>query len=285
MMVIKMKNLVRRLLTSKAASPASTKSVITRLVQERGVLGRSVLCNLGCGTRHHPEWINIDFVGDGEVVLGYDLRIGIPLQDNSCDVLYSSHAIEHFDRVGARRFLVECRRVLKPGGIIRLVAPDLEGIVRAYLSCLDAARRGDSKGVKRYEWITIELLDQLVRHQSGGEMLKYWCQDEVPEEEFVAERVGTEYWRARKHCRGRVLPDVISDPLAVGKFRLGGEIHQWMYDSFSLGRTLADAGFQDVRSCAANESAIVGFSAFNLDTEPDGAIYKPDSFFLEAKAP
>ncbi len=253
--------------------------------QAKRAAGEPVLCNLGCGTRIHPEWINIDFHGDGRRVFTWDLRRGLPFPDGSCDVVYSSHAIEHFERAGAQQFLQECRRILKHRGIIRLVAPDLEGIARAYLSCLDAVRKGEAGAADRYEWIVIELLDQLVRHRSGGEMLKYWCRDTVPAEDFVAERVGVEYWRARPQCLGRQLTDEPLDARQVGEFRLGGEVHQWMYDRYSLGKLLSDIGFDDIRAYGADESSIPGFIDYRLDTESDGSVYKPDSFFLEAVAP
>jgi len=283
-----MRRLIHRLraLGSNGATAAgNTPELVRMALAAAHAVGRPVQCNLGCGSRHHPTWINIDFHGDGNTVLPWDLRRGLPLPDGSCDVVYSSHAIEHFDRDGARRFLGECRRVLKPGGIIRLVVPDLEGVVRAYLSCLEAARRGDPGAADRYEWIIIELLDQLVRHRSGGEMLKYWCRDVVPAEDFVAARVGTEYRRARPHCKGRVLPGDVPGAADVGRFRLGGEVHQWMYDGYSLGKLLMGCGFVDVLPCAADHSGIDNFTAYNLDTEPDGSVYKPDSFFIEAKAP
>lgn len=283
-----MQKLMRRLHALRPlseASPVDTTAKICNALDEKRNSGRLVLCNLGCGSRHHPAWINLDFHGNGNTVLTWDLRNGFPFRDNVCDAIYSSHAIEHFDRDGARRFVEECRRVLKPGGILRLVAPDLEGIVRTYLSCLDAAQRGEPEAPERYEWIVIELLDQLVRHRGGGEMLKYWCQDVVPAEEFVAQRVGTEYWRARTHCQGRVLANKTPNAREVGEFRLGGEIHQWMYDRYSLGKLMADCGFQDIHSCQADESDIEGFTSYHLDTEPNGSVYKPDSFFIEAKAP
>lgn len=244
---------------------------------------RPVLCNLGCGIKHHPEWINIDFVGDGKTVFPWDLRQGLPLPNACCDAVYSSHAIEHFNRTGASRFLTDCRRVLKPGGILRLVTPDLEGIARSYLQCLEAAQRGEQGAAARYEWIVVELLDQLVRHESGGEMLKLWCRPELPAEDFIAQRVGTEYWRARQHCKGRSISESVpTDAQAVGRFRLGGEVHQWMYDRYSLCRLLAESGFSSINVCQATDSSINDFANYGLDTEPDGSVYKPDSFFVEA---
>jgi predicted SAM-dependent methyltransferase len=284
-MIHRVMHRLRRLGAGGRSAGASTPALVQQALAAARAAGRPVMCNLGCGSRHHGDWINVDFHGDGRTVLPWDLRQGLPFPDGSCDVVYSSHAIEHFTRAGARRFLGECLRVLRPGGVLRIVAPDLEGVVRTYLSCLEAARRGDSGAPERYEWIVIELLDQLVRHRGGGEMLRYWAREVVPAEGFVAERVGTEYLRARPHCRGRVVPDTEPDAAEVGRFRLGGEVHQWMYDSYSLGRLLEDCGFVQVRTCAAHESAIANFAGYNLDTEPDGSVYKPDSFFLEAKAP
>lgn len=227
----------------------------------------------------------MDFHGDGEKILLWDLRQGVPLPDASCDAVYASHVIEHFNRADAKRFLLDCCRLLKPGGVLRLVAPDLEAIVRTYLACLDAARREEPGAAERYDWIIIELLDQLVRHRGGGEMLKYWCQAEVPAQHFVIERVGAEYLRAREHCKTPTAKERALEAQTVGAFRLSGEVHQWMYDGYSLGKLLADCGFDEIESCRADESRIENFARFHLDTEPDGSVYKPDSFFVEAICP
>lgn len=260
----------------------SDKSGIEEALASKQAANKPVLVNLGCGGQSHPDWINIDFRGDGKSVFSWDLRRRLPLADRSCDAVYASHVIEHFDRGAARHFLLECRRVLKDEGCIRLVAPDLEGITRAYLRALEAARSGEVDGTARYDWMVLELLDQLVRHQSGGEMMRYWSQSSVPAEDFVAQRVGGEYWRAREFCMSLPPSQAKTDAASVGKFRLAGEPHLWMYDSYSLGRLLSECGFVSVQVCAANQSAIAGFNKFGLDVEPDGAIYKPDSFFIEA---
>ena len=70
--------------------------------------------------------------------------------------------------------------------------------------------------------------------------------------------------------------------LKIGRFRLQGEVHMWMYDRYSLARMLDEAGFKEPRQQNAHESAIENWTSYNLDTEPDGTVCKPDSLFMEA---
>jgi len=56
----------------------------------------------------------------------------IPWPDASVEAIYSSHMIEHLDRRDAELFLQEARRVLQPGGVIRLSTPGLRQLVEAY---------------------------------------------------------------------------------------------------------------------------------------------------------
>jgi SAM-dependent methyltransferase len=119
--------------------------------------------NVGCGSTPTPGWVNIDnspslvFGRAPENVLTALMRLGVlneaqlnvartarqfgilrgnatnlPLAKNSVDVIYSSHMLEHLDREQARAFLAEAFRVLRPGGWIRTVVPDLERYVRDY---------------------------------------------------------------------------------------------------------------------------------------------------------
>ncbi len=62
----------------------------------------------------------------------------IPLGDGAAEVIYSSHMLEHLTPAGARSFLREAGRVLRPGGIIRLAVPDLSRQARKYLEEGDA---------------------------------------------------------------------------------------------------------------------------------------------------
>lgn len=249
--------------------------------------------NLGCGGRFHSEWTNVDFYSTGPGVLAHDLTKKLPFPDNSFDVVYHSHVLEHFSKNDAPNFLAECSRVLKAGGIIRVVVPDLEQIARLYLAILDKAKQGDQLAAKKYEWILIELFDQMVRNVPGGEMLTYWRQNPMPAEEFVIERVGSEVLNVLKilrnpassHLHVELADSSIRDPLQIGKFRLSGEVHQWMYDEFSLTSILLNTGFCNVCKCAAHESMIPDFNSYLLDLEPDGTVRKPESLFMEARKP
>jgi glycosyltransferase involved in cell wall biosynthesis len=218
----------------------------------------------------------------------YDLTQGIPFNNNCFDAVYHSHLLEHFSKSYAPIFIQECYRVLKPGGIIRVVVPDLENIARLYLALLQEALAGNEEAQKRYEWIILELFDQMVRNTSGGEMLRYWHQNPMPAEDFVYARMGSEVKEAiaqlRKH-NPPLTPPSPSNPLEIGQFRLSGEVHQWMYDRYSLTKLLREAGFEEVRVCRADESQIPDFNSYLLDIEEDGSVRKPDSLFMEAKKP
>ena len=133
----------------------------------------------------------------------------------------------------------------------------------------------------------------MVRNCSGGEMLKYWKQEQIPSEDFVIERVGSEAKNIISQIREtrsyiRVNDSQNNDdqskldPMAIGKFRLSGEIHQWMYDRYSLGTLLKSTGFKNIQVCKADKSAIPNFNQYLLDIEPDGSVRKPDSLFMEA---
>lgn len=239
-----------------------------------------MLLNLGCGAHYHPAWINVDIAPAGKEVIQHDLaREPLPFENRSCAAVYHSHVLEHIPPAQVPDFINECHRVLTEGGVLRIAVPDLEGIAREYLKHLDA---GDHA---RHEWMIIELVDQLTREQSGGEMLRYWKQNPMPAEEFVFQRVGWEARRFVEQWRGSgEQAEAARTPNAeeVGRFRLSGEVHKWMYDRLSLQRLLTAAGFSSVTVRSASDSAIAGFVAYQLDADASGQVRKPDSLFIEA---
>ncbi len=262
-----------------------TKTLVCGLIGDDHAAG-PVLLNLGCAGHFHPVWMNVDIASPHPAVMDHNLLDGIPLPDATCDAVYHSHMLEHLPKWQVPGFLAECHRVTRPGGVIRVAVPDLEQICRHYLANLEGAAGGDGESEARYDWMMLELVDQMTRQESGGEMVRFWRQNPMPAEEFVVERVGQEVkgYLAQVRAQGSVeAPRQSPTALATGQFRLGGEVHQWMYDRFSLKRLLLQAGFAGPRICRATDSRIAGFEQFWLDSDEQGRTRKPDSLFMEAR--
>ena len=271
--------------------------------------------NLGCGRRFHPVWTNVNFTSTGEGVIAHDLTKGIPFPDASFDVVYHSHLLEHFPKTAVELFLKECCRVLRPQGVLRVVVPDLEQIARTYLIALEKASSGSQEWAANYEWILLEMYDQMVRNRRGGEMKAYLSREHIPNEEFIIKRCGIEakkiidvtgQKRQQSHNKSELRDRLkhlfkqidlflterhepllkplskIYSALRIGYFRQSGHVHQWMYDRYSLSVLLEKCGLEDIVQRTATESYVPDWASFNLDTEPDGIVAKPDSLFMEA---
>lgn len=90
---------------------------------------------IGCGRNMTPGWLNtdmsIDLCKDGAMYL--DAGETFPFPDNSINYVYSEHLFEHLSHDQAVNMLQECRRVLKPGGVIRIATPDFHFLEDLYL--------------------------------------------------------------------------------------------------------------------------------------------------------
>lgn len=234
-----------------------------------------VILNLGCGTRTSPATVNIDWspylrahqsplgrrlaplvLGgrrlqafqaiDSNVVV-HDLRKGIPAATGSADAVYHSHVLEHIDRDQVPGFFTEVLRVLKPGGIHRIVVPDFGRIAREYIESLEHERQDHEDSIAA-------LIEQSVRREASG----------------------------TSHQRP-LLRSI--ENLVLGDARKRGETHQWGWDRVNLRQALEQAGFDDFAVVSPTESRIHGWVEMNLDTDPDGTVHKAGSLWTEARKP
>lgn len=73
----------------------------------------------------------IKFARENKIKYG-DATKGLPLIQKSCEVIYSSHMLEHLDRNEADKFLKEAYRLLCPSGTIRIAVPDIKKLIAQY---------------------------------------------------------------------------------------------------------------------------------------------------------
>jgi hypothetical protein len=242
----------------------------------------------------------VDLHPSGDDVIAADLRRPLPFPDGCFTAVYAAHLLEHLEPAVAFGLMNECRRVLRPTGIVRIVVPDLERVARDYLASLDRAAAADATADARWEhrWLTVELLDQLVRTRPGGTMRRWWSCDPVPCRGLIEARLGAEATAGitaiaeerRRTGAAAVTPEAIlhdapTSARGAARFAARGERHLWMYDRVSLAGLLAETGFVDVRPVTAVESRIADFTTSELDTDSTGAPHKPDSLFMEAACP
>lgn len=238
------------------------------------------ILNLGSGTKTsaHPDVANVDWSfyirlkrspvlgrAAGRLLTGerrrrlaelpdnmvsQDLSKGIPFDDASVDVVYHSHMLEHLDRWVAPLFMAEVRRVLRPGGIQRVVVPDLERLCRDYLEHLRACDE-DPSLLPDHDRYVGEIIEQSVRRDAYA-------------------------------MRGQRGPRRLLELVLLGDARRRGETHQWMYDAANLTQLLRTSGFSDIRRVTYEESSVPGWSAYGLDLDERGGEYKPGSLYIEA---
>jgi SAM-dependent methyltransferase len=239
------------------------------------------ILNLGCGTKTSPKpgVINIDwsiylrlkkmkilrlvvplfirgtrlerFKALPDNIMVHNLARGIPFNSDSVDVVYHSHMLEHLDRDVAEKFLIEAKRVLKPGGVHRIVVPDFEKACRAYIAHIASCDKNQIESGNHDSYIA-PLLEQSVRKEAYG----------TSQQNLL--------WR-------------FIENLVLGDARRQGETHQWMYDRINLKAKLIDIGYKEVQVQDYNTSLIPNWTEYGLDVDENGCQSKLESLYLEAR--
>ena len=269
--------------------------------------------NLACGSTFvtGDGWINLDYTPSGRAIRRADLLGCLPLQDGCAELVYSSHFVEHIPYSLVPRFFSECRRILAPGGLLRLVLPDLENICRTYLEC---RQRGEHE---KADFVVLELLDQCVRSTPGGQLLeKYQTLKCAPYEhseliDFVRERTGGDLLLVNEvhnsnsssqrfsglcnKIKSRIERTWVEAVLNLlpSTFRIQntsvacvGERHHWIWDYEQLYIALEQAGFESISRCDASVSRYEGFPFEPLDLNSNGQPRKgAESMYIEAINP
>ncbi|MFI6758795.1 methyltransferase domain-containing protein [Micromonospora sp. NPDC050417] len=119
-------------LTGEVADPDQLRLVRLLVGQFDGVLavwsrvrvgGREpIVVDLGCGAaKQYPENLGLDLRRADGVDAQADLSGPLPIADNSVDVIFTVHILEHL--IDFLALVDECHRVLRPGGVLHIMSP------------------------------------------------------------------------------------------------------------------------------------------------------------------
>jgi predicted SAM-dependent methyltransferase len=93
---------------------------------------KEIKLNLGSGAVHGRDgWVTIDLWGAD---INHNLKSGIPLPNESVNLIYTSHLFEHIPFSDLVKFIEECKRVLKIGGELLVCVPDASLYIKSYLA-------------------------------------------------------------------------------------------------------------------------------------------------------
>jgi SAM-dependent methyltransferase len=239
------------------------------------------ILNLGCGTKTsaNPDVLNVDksiylrmktnpllrmvaplvlqggrrgrFDSLPDNVMVHNLAKTLPFATDSVDVVYHTQFLEVLDRDVAERFLLEVKRVLKPGGIQRIVVPDFEIVCRAYLAHL-ALCEHDPDEARKHDSYVAAIIEPSVRREA------FSTSQQKPLRRFA-------------------------ENVLLGDARQRGETHQWWYDRINLISLLLSLGYRNPQLLSYNTSSIPNWERYGLDSDEHGNPYEAESLFIEAQ--
>jgi ubiquinone/menaquinone biosynthesis C-methylase UbiE len=261
--------------------------------------------NLACGDYFivSESWVNLDWAPKSKKVIQANLLDKIPFEDNSFDFIYCSHFLEHISKKDILNFLTECNRVLKSNGRARFVLPDFENIAREYVYNMD------NNFLKFAEFNILEMIDQCVRKESGGE-LNQWYKNSFSDPElsrYISKRTGYKLIQNPKN-KYQILKKFQNLTLKKIYFTIQfktikaiiklfpkwyrdnyvsttatGEKHLWVHDFHSVQQILLQSGFDSVIKLNAFTSLELDFPVVPLDVDLEGLPIKgAESMYIEA---
>jgi len=95
--------------------------------------------NLGCGSVKMEGYVNVDIRSDVNPDVVWDLEdFPYPWESDSITEIYTSHTVEHIPYGKQDRMLSEFYRILKSGGKLTILCPDIEALFNDYIDRTDS---------------------------------------------------------------------------------------------------------------------------------------------------
>lgn len=165
----------------------------------------------GSGTNILVGWENTDLPGT-------DVRKPLKYVDNSIDFIFHEHVIEHLDEVDGYIFMQECFRILKPGGVMRLSCPSIDGFIWVYQNWerINFNFKKDFKNKTSF-----------INHVTYGEAINFSGKMFLPDYKTVKDYSNNSMW------------------------------HRYLYDKEDFIEKLQKIGFKDIKFVKKHESSYI----------------------------
>lgn len=136
----------------RIATPITKGFARDRLVKDYLESNKIRKLQIGAGPNILAGWLSTDVFPEVPRVAFLDATRKFPFEDGTFDYIFSEHMIEHIPWADGFSMLKECRRVLKPGGTVRIATPDLQVIMGLSANTTDPMAR------KYIQWISEKFL-------------------------------------------------------------------------------------------------------------------------------
>ena len=94
----------------------------------------NIKINLGSGHWKFEDWVNVDIDRDSQPDVCANLAGGLPFASGVARLMHTEDFIDQLDIDQAAEFLRECHRILCPGGVLRVLTPDMQKLAHLYLN-------------------------------------------------------------------------------------------------------------------------------------------------------
>jgi predicted SAM-dependent methyltransferase len=107
---------------------------------------------LQIGCQNHPieGWLNVDIEPTRESIIYMDATQRFPFDNDAFSFVFSEHMIEHISLTQGVFMLKECYRVLKPGGVLRVVTPNIRFLLELFSSNKTAIQQKYISSYKKF---------------------------------------------------------------------------------------------------------------------------------------
>jgi predicted SAM-dependent methyltransferase len=90
--------------------------------------------NLGSGHWKLEDWVNVDLDRESQPDVCANLAGGLPFASGVASLMHTEDFIDQLELDQAAEFLRECHRILSPGGVLRVLTPDMRKLAQLYLN-------------------------------------------------------------------------------------------------------------------------------------------------------